>query len=57
MSHMILHAIVHGLIYRALWSLTRGMHSGSIVALAVVGIGAIAFFHFLFRRKRHRRRW
>ena len=60
MIHMILSAIVHGLIYRLIWSATRGMGEGRIVAIAFSVIGAIAITHLLFhrrRRNRNRRRW
>lgn len=60
MSHMILSALVHGLIYRLIWSFTRGMGLGHIAALALAVIGAIAITRLLFhrrRRNRNRRRW
>lgn len=60
MTHMIVSAIVHGLIYRLIWSATRGMGEGRIVAIAFSVIGAIAITHLLFhrrRRNRNRRRW
>jgi hypothetical protein len=58
--HMIVSAIVHGLIYRLLWSATRGMGLGHLIALAAAVIGAIVITHALFhrrRRNRNRRRW
>ena len=60
MTHMIVSAIVHGLIYRLIWSYTRGMGEGRIVAIAFSVIGGIAITHLLFhrrRRNRNRRRW
>ncbi len=60
MIHMILSAIVHGLIYRLIWSATRGMGEGHIFALALAVIGALLITHLLFhrrRRNRNRRRW
>ena len=58
MTHMIVSAIVHGLIYRLIWSYTRGMGEGRIVAIAFSVIGGIAITHLLFRRRRrNRRRW
>lgn len=58
MTHMILSALVHGLIYRLIWSYTRGMGEGHIFALAVAIIGGLVVTHLLFRRRRrNRRRW
>ena len=56
---MIVSAIVHGLIYRLIWSMTRGMGLGHIatIAIAVIG-GSLVITHALFhRRRRNRRRW
>lgn len=60
MLHMIVSALVHGLIYRVLWSATHGMGTGHLIALAVAVIGALLITHLLFhrrRRNRNRRRW
>lgn len=58
MTHMIVSALIHGLIYRLIWSATRGMGEGRIVAIAFSVIGGIAITHLLFRRRRrNRRRW
>ncbi len=59
MTHMIVSAIVRGLIYRLIWSATRGMGEGHIFALAFSVIGALLITHLLFRRRRNRnrRRW
>lgn len=60
MIHMIISAIVHGLIYRLIWSATRDMGEGRIVAIAFSVIGALLITHLLFQRRRrgrHRRRW
>ena len=38
LAHTIMGSIVRGFIYRAIWSLTRGMSSGAIITLAVVAI-------------------
>ena len=56
--HVIASALIHGLIYRLIWSFTRGMGEGHIFVLALAVIGAIAVTHLLFhRRRRNRRRW
>ncbi len=57
--HMIISAIVHGLIYRLIWSFTRGMGLGQIVGLAAAVIGGLVVTHLLFHRRRRRRnrRW
>ena len=57
---MIVSALVHGLIYRLIWSATRGIGTGHIVALALAAIGALLITHLLFhrrRRNRNSRRW
>lgn len=59
MIHMLLSAVIHGLIYRVIWSFTRGMGTGHLIALAVAVIGALLITHRLFHRRRRRRnrRW
>jgi hypothetical protein len=46
LAHTVVGSILRGLIYRSIWSLTRGMSAAEIVALAVVAILAA----FMFRR-------
>ncbi|MHB1773557.1 MAG: hypothetical protein ACYCST_17815 [Acidimicrobiales bacterium] len=60
MSHMIVSALVHGLIYRLIWSFTRGMGLGHIAVLTAAVIGALLITRLLFhrrRRYRNRCRW
>jgi hypothetical protein len=58
MGHMIISAIVHGLIYRLIWSITRGMGIGGIFAFAIVGIGGMWAARAVMggRRRNSRRR-
>ena len=49
MGHMILSAIIHGLIYRAIWGLERGMGVHGAVALAVLIIGTLLVGRFITR--------
>ena len=57
--HVIASALIHGLIYRLIWSFTRGMGEGRIAAIAFSVIGGLVVTHLLFRRRRNRnrRRW
>jgi hypothetical protein len=40
-AHWIMDAIARGLIWRAIWAVTRGMPAGEIIALAVVACLAV----------------
>jgi hypothetical protein len=46
MGHMIESAIVHGLIYRALWQIMRHMGLPGCIAFAIAGIAGV----WLYRR-------
>ena len=59
MGHMILSAIIHGLIYRLIWAVEKGTGLHGAVAYAVVIIGGLLIGHFvmrLFYRRRYGRR-
>ena len=60
MGHMILSAIIHGLIYRAIWGLERGTGAHGAVAIAIAIIGAMIIGHLVMRMffgRRYRRRY
>jgi hypothetical protein len=46
LAHTVVGSIVRGLIYRSIWSLTRGMSTAEIITLAVLAI----LTAFVFRR-------
>jgi hypothetical protein len=46
LAHTVVGSVLHGLIYRSIWSLTRGMSAAEIVTLAIIAILAA----FMFRR-------
>jgi hypothetical protein len=46
LAHTVVGSILRGLIYRSIWSLTRGMSTAEIVTLAIVAVAAA----FMFRR-------
>ena len=41
LAHTVVGSILRGLIYRSIWSLTRGMSPAEIITLAVVAIVAV----------------
>jgi hypothetical protein len=54
---MILSAIIHGLIYRAIWGIERGTGAHGAVAIAIAIIGAMLIGHLIMRlffRRRYR---
>jgi hypothetical protein len=51
LEHMIESAVVHGLIYRVLSSLMRGMGVPGTIAFAVAGIGGVYLYRKYFSRR------
>jgi hypothetical protein len=41
LAHTVVGSVLRGLIYRSIWSLTRGMSTAEIVTLAIVAIVAV----------------
>ena len=59
MWHMIESSLIHGLIYRALWTCMRGLGLHGVLAWAVIGVIGVAIAHVVTRRifGRRRRHW
>ena len=49
MSHIIVSSLIHGLIYSAIWKVMRGLPAPVVIAVAVVGVGAIFIASRLLR--------
>lgn len=54
--HMIISAIVHGVVYGGIRETMHGIGLRGIVAYVVTGLIAAVILHAIFRR-RHRRHW
>lgn len=56
MMHMIISAIVHGVVYGGIRETMHGLGLRGIVAYVVTGLIAAVILHAMIRR-RHRRHW
>ena len=57
MMHMIVSAIVHGVVFGGIRETMHGLGVRGIVAYVVTGLIAAVVLRAIFRRRRYRRRW
>ncbi len=55
-SHMILSAVIHGLVYSLIFKLFRGLPLGAVAIITVAGVGGIWLLSSLARLFRRSRR-
>jgi hypothetical protein len=53
-GHMIVSALIHGLIYGAIFKVFRHMPLGEVLAVTAGGIGTLWLLSLLFRPRRRR---
>ena len=50
LAHTIVSAVIHGLIYGAIFHLMRGMGIGEVLLVAVVGVAVVGFGWWIWNR-------
>ncbi|TAN03095.1 MAG: hypothetical protein EPN36_13935 [Rhodanobacteraceae bacterium] len=56
MYHMIESSIIHGLIYRLVWGLSRQIGMPATIAVGVLALGLVALAHVIFFKRYRVRR-